>query len=196
MQFKRQAQTLQNLALRKILGVFRTTPTILMEIESGIPPVEIRLDANVRKYAFRTNLIGEDHPIRTELEKINLGRREGGVTTQLERIKQLREKQPANLEVVNPFLFPPWADRLPYTTRISTQDKATTGATHAQDQKDSLDNRIAIYSDASVLFKGGNVGVGVAAYDYSWSRAKPSTIVSKNLGVKSSVYNGEVEGLI
>lgn len=195
-QFKRQLQTLQNLALRKILGVFKTTPITPMEIESGILPADIRLDVSIRKYAFRTNLIGENHPVRTELERINLERRGEDPTTQMERIKQLRDRQPTDLEEVDPFLFPPWYETLPYTPRISSFDKTTEGRKHTVQVREAPDSRIAIYSDASALISGGNVGVGVVAYDYSQSKSKPVNTIARNLGTRNLVYNGEVEGLV
>lgn len=42
--FLRQAIKLQNLALRKILGVFKTAPIIPLEVEAAIPPVPLRLE--------------------------------------------------------------------------------------------------------------------------------------------------------
>jgi hypothetical protein len=49
----RPLQALQNLALRKILGVFKTAPIKPMEIESALPPPFIRLNHSNRRYAFR-----------------------------------------------------------------------------------------------------------------------------------------------
>ena len=59
-----QLQKLQNLALRKILGSFRTAITGKLEIESNIPPVEIRMHRKMQKYALRTMRITENHSIR------------------------------------------------------------------------------------------------------------------------------------
>lgn len=49
---KRQARILQNLALRKIQGVFKTAPIAARELEAALPPSHVRLDSR-RKYAFR-----------------------------------------------------------------------------------------------------------------------------------------------
>ena len=55
---------MQNLALRKILGSFRTAPIGALELESNIPPVEIRMHRKMQKYALRTMKMTENHPIR------------------------------------------------------------------------------------------------------------------------------------
>jgi hypothetical protein len=51
--FTKLLQSLQNLAIRKILGVFKTAPILPMEVECALPPPEIRLNAAIRMYAFR-----------------------------------------------------------------------------------------------------------------------------------------------
>jgi hypothetical protein len=60
-QFKNQLQALQNLALRKILGVFKTTPIIPMEVEAALLPPDIRLNASIRQYAFRVLKLSPNH---------------------------------------------------------------------------------------------------------------------------------------
>ena len=55
---------LQNAALRKILGAFRTSPIEAMQIEAEIPPVEVRLDQKCKNYAIRIVGLPEKHPIR------------------------------------------------------------------------------------------------------------------------------------
>ena len=55
---------MQNIGLRKILGAFKTTPTIPMEVEAALPPPKVRLNTNLRKYAFRALKLSSDHLIR------------------------------------------------------------------------------------------------------------------------------------
>ena len=69
-QFKRPLQALQNLGLRKILGVFKTAPTIPMEVEAALPPPSIRLSTSIRKYAFRALKLSPNHPIKVEIRSI------------------------------------------------------------------------------------------------------------------------------
>ena len=67
---KRQLQQLQNLAVRKILGVFQTTPIVPAEIEANLPPPAIRLNTNLRQYAFRARKLLNNHPVKKALEKL------------------------------------------------------------------------------------------------------------------------------
>ena len=52
---------LQNLALRKILSVFKTSPILAMEVEASLASPEIRLDSINRKYAFRLAKLSPKH---------------------------------------------------------------------------------------------------------------------------------------
>jgi Reverse transcriptase (RNA-dependent DNA polymerase)/Endonuclease-reverse transcriptase len=66
-QFKKPLQALQNLGLRKILGVFKTAPIIPMEVEAALQPPGIRLNTSLRKYAIRALKLAPSHPINQEL---------------------------------------------------------------------------------------------------------------------------------
>ena len=46
-------QKLQNQALRKILGVFKTSPYKIMELQAALPPPEIRFNKICRSYILR-----------------------------------------------------------------------------------------------------------------------------------------------
>ena len=78
---------LQNACLRKILGAFKTTPLIALEIESALAPVQIRLEDNIRKYAFRITKLAKTHPIQLATEE--LLRLRNIELEQFERIKEL-----------------------------------------------------------------------------------------------------------
>lgn len=60
-------QKLQNTALRKILGVFKTSPIKAMEIEAAIPPPIIRFKKLCANYALRILKIDSEHPIRKRI---------------------------------------------------------------------------------------------------------------------------------
>ena len=67
---KHQLQSLQNIALRKILRTFRTTLIILMEVEAALLPLYIRLNSALRRYALRvTMLVARNHPVRQAIER-------------------------------------------------------------------------------------------------------------------------------
>jgi hypothetical protein len=56
-------QKLQNQALRKILGVFKTSPIHAMEIEASLSPVKVRFNRICKNYASRILQMHEKHSI-------------------------------------------------------------------------------------------------------------------------------------
>ena len=46
-------QKLQNIALRKMLGAFKTSSINVMELEASIPPSKIRFERICKNYAWR-----------------------------------------------------------------------------------------------------------------------------------------------
>ena len=56
-------QVLQNTASRRILGAFRTSPIMPMELEASLPPPAIRLQQTCKIYALRTMTLPKHHPI-------------------------------------------------------------------------------------------------------------------------------------
>ena len=60
-------QKLQNLALRKILGAFKTFPIMAMELEAAIPPPKIRFDKICMNYSLRIMQLFKNHLIRTRI---------------------------------------------------------------------------------------------------------------------------------
>ena len=57
-------QKLQNIALRKMLGAFKTSPINAMELEASIPPPKVRFERICKNYAWRILQMHENHPIR------------------------------------------------------------------------------------------------------------------------------------
>lgn len=201
-QFKRPLQALQNLAMRKILGVFRTAPTRPMEVEAALMPPEIRLDATVRKYALRASKLAPHHPISEELRLPQsdlldpLDSASGKIKppTQLERIRSSIQglAELDELETIEHFKYPPWNRTIPYSVSISSLPKDEAATEHLA----SLElgpSQYAIYSDASTMLDSTGVGVGVAIFGYK----SPSPLYRKrlNLGPNQLVYNGELEGV-
>ena len=60
-------QILQNLALRKILGAFKTSPYKVMKLEAALPPPEIRFNKICRSYIIRTLQFEKSHIIKKRL---------------------------------------------------------------------------------------------------------------------------------
>ena len=59
---------LQNRMIRKILGIFKTTPFQAMKIESHVLLVRLRLFMKNQKYTFRLLKIAENNPFVKEFQ--------------------------------------------------------------------------------------------------------------------------------
>src|SRR5436190_18350772 len=57
-------QKLQNIALRKMLGTFKTSLINAMELEASIPPPKIRFERICKNYTWRTLQMHENDSIR------------------------------------------------------------------------------------------------------------------------------------
>src|SRR5260370_4131020 len=58
---------LQNACLRLITGAFKTTPTIAMEIEASIPPIDLYLEYRLDTEALCLLRLDDNHPILTRV---------------------------------------------------------------------------------------------------------------------------------
>lgn len=65
-------QALQNLALRKILGTFCSSPIIPSEVEAALLPPEIRLNTSIRQYAFRARKLPANHPVKEAIHRLQI----------------------------------------------------------------------------------------------------------------------------
>src|SRR5204863_3362376 len=63
-------QKLQNIALRKMLGAFKTSPINAMKLEASISSPKIRFKRICKNYAWRTLQMHENHSIR---ERVSSG---------------------------------------------------------------------------------------------------------------------------
>ena len=54
---------LQNQAMRKIAGAFKTTPTAALKAELALPPADLRLDRIQRPYATHLLTLPQNHPV-------------------------------------------------------------------------------------------------------------------------------------
>lgn len=187
-------QDIQNMALRKILGCFKTSPTRAVEIEAAIPPVKARLSGTVRKYALRASKLPKSHPISQELEKtLQATTFETRKTTQMERILNSVELT-GRLEPITHHYFAPWAMSLPFHHRISQLPKEEAAKEHRELMQSRRGPKTtSIYTDASVITVGKGVGVGLAIFPNS--NHQDYMTESRNIGNTNLVYNGELEGI-
>ncbi len=71
-QFRDKLQKLQNIALRKILEVFRTSLIAAMKIKANIKSVNIRLDQKNQKLRLRMMKMKKNHSIRLKISNFSL----------------------------------------------------------------------------------------------------------------------------
>jgi ribonuclease HI len=201
--FKKPLQALQNLALRKILGVFKTAPILPMEVEATLIPPSIRLDNSIRKYAIRLQKLSPNHLVNQELARLRTPDfvetpRKALPKVQLQRIQESISDlgNLDSLERIQHFRFPPWELKLLFQVVISSLPKEEETQNHLKQLQIESNNRniIRIYSDASFGTENcQGIGVGLFAF------ASPSPNINSqqmtNLGDTQLVYDGEFEGL-
>ena len=136
----RPFQALQNLATKKILGVFKTVLIILLELKVALPPLNNRLNHTSRRYILRALKLSKKHPIRLEVEKVITGANEEydllgilpeSITTISSLVYSIYHMIDFNtLEVIRHFYFPPWEREVPYIFRISKLSKEDEAKAH------------------------------------------------------------------
>lgn len=186
-------QKLQNLALRKILGVFKTSPIQPMQIEAALMPPQIRLDTLTRKFALRLAKLSVQHPInqlmiqRTDLELPK--------PTQLNRIRKASCNMinRHTIEKIEHFHFPPWEAKVPYKVEINTAPKEKAAEIH-KDRLSTTDwlTTTHIYTDASISDSSTGVGIAVVATN---ENGKIKSSKSSNIGITKHIFDGEIEAI-
>ena len=58
---------MQNIAVRKVLGAFKTSPSMAMEIEATLAPPKIRFNKICKNYAIRILQMPKNHILRTRV---------------------------------------------------------------------------------------------------------------------------------
>lgn len=184
-------QRLHNIALRKILGVFKTAPIIPMEIEAALPPPQIRLDSNRHLYAFRLATLPRNHPINLErYNHLKLTK-----PTQIKLIKKSIPDLPdqQSLEKISHFVFPPWGCKIPFSVNIMQAERDTILKAHIL-ESETMDpeNNTRIYTDASMSKDSTGIGVAMIA---TGANGKFIYKKARNIGPNAIVYNGELEAI-
>jgi ribonuclease HI len=206
-------QAIQNQAIRLILGAFKTSPIIPMEVESALPPPDIRLNHSIRRYAFRLRLLSLNHPIRAkyteitnpELYYISDSSESTSISispkfqldTIIKSISSLVDF--SSLEPIIPYYFPPWNKRVPYSIEINSESKEEVAKTHLNYLNSIQVSLVkSIYTDASSLGDGNGIGIGLVVYDHTvpYTPITPTYKENWNIGNDKIVYNGELEGVV
>jgi ribonuclease HI len=209
-------ETVQNSALRKILGAFRTTPIVALQTEAALPPVHVRLQHAQRRYAIRILTMPKDHPIRRQCPVTFPPNHwyELDLAPEDKRWRKWNEISPTNkpfctrliriLSYLNEWIedgseveqysledCPPWAETL-VQTRISHKTKEAEAKAHVK-QAALLSQRtrnLLTYTDGSML--ADNVGAGVYI---SPGSNQPAIENTYPLGTQMEVYDAELYGI-
>jgi ribonuclease HI len=201
----RQLQALQNLGLRKILGTFRTTPILPMEVEAALLPPKVRLNTTIRKYAYRALLLPKNHPVYQALypsptdsmdDLFSSPRKPKTLAkSQIERIQCSIEGLAGieSLEPIQHYRFSPWQRDTPYQVEITSLNKDEAAKAHLE-QLQLSSSSFALYSDGSYTPNSENKGVGTGLAILGENGSLVS-YQKKNLGPSQLVYNAELEGI-
>lgn len=194
--FTIQLQKLQNLAMRKILGVFKTAPVKVLEIEAGLLPPDIRLNELTRRYAFRINHLPRDHPIWIHINQKYPEDCYIHNPTQLERAQaSIQNIWPDNHEIIKHLKTKPWRIKPMYEVHIGKNNKEDEAKIHETeiDRKRGT-KTIYAYTDASSRHDGNGIGIGLVIYDLSQNIKLHQE--RKNIGSNQTVFDGELEAMV
>src|SRR6266705_2893381 len=207
-------QKLQNTACRRILGAFRTSPVIPMELEASLPPTSIRLQQKCRNYAIRSMTLPEDHPIRQRTSSTFPPEYPSGVEVdynQSDRDTMYRTHSQlwrshfsivsmtpssTQLERINHLAHPPGFNPLDparATIKIPKQKKEEVAESHISLVNSLVNNpsHLLIYTDGSQTTDNSN-GTGLVAIHANHHHREGKW----NLGCHVEVYDTELFGIL
>jgi ribonuclease HI len=150
--------TAQRLAMRAIIGCFRTTATPALEIETALAPAHIRLQSKILRTFTRMQTLPEKHPVTAWIEQAVKRRNEQvAFVSNLEYIARTFPQYGNTLmEKILPFIRPPWWTP---SILITILDNKSAAKKH-HDEREQDPNTIRVYTDGS----GIDGQIGAAAY--------------------------------
>ena len=180
----RKITTIQRLAMKAILGCYRTTATAAMEVETGLPPPWIRLQTKALLATTRMQSLSTRHPIQEWLANA-LRTRTAVISHQsnLENILQQFPHMCGRIETIETHIRPPW-----WTPTVKI--KIETTKSNAKDQHDitqmhSDTTTVTIYTDGS----GIENTIGAAAYNSATTSVSHQYLESET---QFNVYTAEL----
>jgi len=103
--------TVQRIGMKATLGCYRTTPTVAMEIESGIMPAHLRLQTKVLGAVVRLHSLSRKHPIHWWLARAKKKVSSGKKITHVSNLENIAKEFPSIMEpvqMIEPFQQLPW----------------------------------------------------------------------------------------
>ena len=177
----------QRLAMRAILGCFRTTPTIAMEVESCLMPTWLRLQKKVLLSATRMKSLSIHHPIKFWIK--NALRTRTMAMHFISPMENLFKQFPDltySTESIEPFIRPPWW-LSPIVTNIEMQ-KNLAQLRHNNNLLHQSSRVVQIYTDGSNI----EAKVGAAAFSTTLNETTTSHLGSNS---HFNIFTAELEGI-
>lgn len=211
--YSSKLDTVQNRALKKILGAFNTTPIGALQNEAAIPATSVRLNHLHRKYALRVINMPEPHPIRArcpssyppfyqteeEEESPRFTAWDDDSTPQrpyrthlISILSTLRTwiNRTTEVETYSTTAVAPWVETLVSTSIAKLEKKDEADAHNKLVAKLKQDKQTIIaYTDGSML--DGKVGAGAVIEGEGVTAVKRKW----GMGERAEVYDAELLGI-
>ena len=183
----RKLTTVQRLAMKAILGCYRTTPTAAMEIETGLEPPWIRLQTKALLATTRMQSLSTRHPIQKWLTNA-LRTRTACIPyrSNFESILQQFPHMCGKIETIETYIRPPWWTPTATIQMEATKDNAKDQHYKTQTHLDAT--TVMIYTDGS----GIESKVGAAAYNSTTNEVSHQHLGSE---AQFNVYTAELTAL-
>ena len=163
--------SVQRLAMKTIMGCFRTTSTAALQHETELLPIKLELRKQITKYLTRLQTLPTKHPTKTWLLKAvrywTITNSKTFLSNLEYLVKQYPEYVTGTMEEIHPYIKPPWWSLTNTTMNIANTPKDKAKETHENTLKDNTPSALFVYTDGS----GIENHIGAAAYS-------PTTSVS------------------
>lgn len=202
-----QLQRVQNLCLRMICAVFRTSPIYALQIEAGIPPIQYTLDKCDDLAAALLHKLGPHSPVLQRLSKAWHGRvrfeeppvqhRKRRTYSTLQYLSKLTS--PLN-ERIDPFQIAPWAlalqKRFPGRVHLRPAPKGAKKPDAAEAHTREVQmlgwdpKQLIVYTDGSLLQTPRGRSTGAAFVVYQEEEELAHGCIP--MGARAEVYDAEM----
>ena len=98
----------QRIAMKAIIGCFKTTSTPAMEIETALPPTHIRLRTKILRSFTRMQTLQDDNPVSACIQRAVRSRSDKAISNLEHLARCFPEYANTKMEKIKPFVRPPW----------------------------------------------------------------------------------------
>jgi len=169
--------------MKAIIGTFCTTALSALQIETSLPPTDLRLRNHVLQSWTRMQTAPETHPINFAIRRAISSQSMTSITP-FEHLARMFPNHATPIETIKPYPVPLWWSP-PFTIEIDSGNKKSAKSKHDATFHD--DNTLCMYTDGS----GINGHVGAAAVSQKISRTLRRYLGSDK---EHNVYTAEVTG--